>query len=404
LLVKGFKLENKSGLSLRKVLVIFQFTISVVMIIATIVLFLQVIYINTTNLGFNKDLLVVIDVNTRKARANFESVKSEMAKIPTVKNVSVTSRVPGEWKSIVTVKIKNTGSPDEPNVAYLIGADKDFFKTYEIKLLQGRNFDTPADSAAVILNETAANMMGITEASGQTVEIPARSWNGDGTFVPLNNDNTPFKPNIIGIVKDFHFQSLRNKIEPLVLAYNQNPVFVIDYYSARITTTDIKGTLDKLKQVMVNNDKADPFEYHFLDEQLALFYIEDGRRQTILIWVALATIFIACLGLFGLATYSAEQRIKEIGVRKVLGATVANLASLISKDFLKLVLIANGIAFPLAWWATNKWLQEYAYHINVEWWVFALSGASAIVIALLTVSYQAIKAAIINPIKSLRTE
>ena len=141
-----------------------------------------------------------------------------------------------------------------------------------------------------------------------------------------------------------------------------------------------------------------------MDDQLALFYIEDDRRETILIWPAQATIFIACLGLFGLATYSAEQRIKEIGVRKVLGATVFNLTSLLSKDFLQLVLIANGIAFPLAWWAANKWLQAYAYHINVQWWVFAVAGVSACLIALLTVSYQAIKAAMTNPVKSLRTE
>lgn len=155
---------------------------------------------------------------------------------------------------------------------------------------------------------------------------------------------------------------------------------------------------------MVNNDKEEPFEYHFLDAQLALFYVEDQRRQTLLIWVALATIFIACLGLFGLATYSAVQRVKEIGVRKVLGASVINLASLLSKDFLKLVLIANGIAFPIAWWAVNKWLQEFAYHIDVQWWVFGLAGMAAIVIALFTVSFQAIKAAIANPVKSLRTE
>jgi len=374
------------------------------MIIATIVLFMQVKYLNNTNLGFNKNLMVVIDVNTRKARSNFEAVKSEMAQIPTVKSVAVSSRVPGEWKSIVTIRIKNTGSTNEPRVSYLIGADKDFLNTYEIKLLQGRNFDTPADSGVVILNETAAKMLGITEPSGQAIEIPALSWNGDGTFVPVNGDNTPFKPKVIGIVKDFHFQSLRNKIEPLVLAYNQNPIFVIDYYSVRIAPTDIKGTLDKLKKVMVSNDKDDPFEYHFLNDQLALFYIEDDRRQTILIWAALATIFIACLGLFGLATYSAEQRVREIGVRKALGATVANLASLLSRDFLKLVLIANGIAFPIAWWATNKWLQEYAYHINVEWWVFGLAGVSAIVIAFLTVSYQAVKAALMNPVQSLRTE
>ena len=155
---------------------------------------------------------------------------------------------------------------------------------------------------------------------------------------------------------------------------------------------------------MVKNDARDPFEYHFLNDQLALFYIEDSRRQTILIWAAFATIFIACLGLFGLATYAAEQRIKEIGVRKVLGASVYNLTSLLSKDFLKLVLIANGIAFPVAWWATNKWLQEYAYHIDIGWWIFAVAGISACTIALITISYQAIKAAVANPVKSLRTE
>jgi putative ABC transport system permease protein len=404
LLLKGLKLQNKSGLSLRKGLVIFQFTISVVMIIATIVLFLQVRYLNNTNLGFNKDLLVVIDVNTGKARTNFEAVKAEMAKIPTVKNVSVTSRVPGEWKSFRTLKIKNIGRTDDPKVAYMIGADKDFLKTFEVQLLKGRNFNTQNDSVSILINETAARMLGITEPAGQIVEIPAVSRNGDGSFTSLNPENIPFKPRVIGIVKDFHFQSLRHKIEPLVLAYNQNPIHVIDYYSARIAATSIKGTLEKLKQVMVNNDKNDPFEYHFLNDQLALFYIEDDRRQTILVWAALATIFIACLGLFGLATYSAEQRVKEIGVRKVLGATAFNLASLLSKDFLKLVLIANGIAFPIAFWATNKWLENYAYHIDVQWWFFVVAGILAIGIALLTVSYQAIKAAIANPVKSLRTE
>src|SRR5688572_22677882 len=402
LLLKGFKLQNRTDLTLRKALVIFQFTISVVMIIGTIVLFLQVRYLNHANLGFNKDLLVVIDVNTNKARANFEAVKNEMAKIPTVKNVSVTSRVPGEWKSFRTIKIKNIGSTDEHRVAYMFGADKDFAKTFEVTLLKGRNFSSANDSSSIIVNETAAKMLGITEPSDQLVEIPAASRGG--TYVPLNQENIPFKPRVIGIVKDFHFQSLRDKIEPLILAYNQNPIHVIDYYSARIESKDIQGTLDKLKAVMVNNDENDPFEYHFLDEQLALFYVEDERRQTLLIWIALATIFIACLGLFGLATYSAEQRVREIGVRKVLGASVVNLASLLSKDFLKLVLIANGIAFPIAWWATNKWLQEYAYHVNVEWWVFCLAGASAIIIALITISYQAVRAALINPVKSLKTE
>lgn len=403
LLLKSLRLPNKSDLSLRKGLVVFQFTISILMIIGTIVLFLQVRYLNTTNLGFNKDLLVVIDVNTGKARTNFEAVKAEMTKIPTVKNVSVTSRVPGEWKTFRTIKIRNRGNTADPKVAYMFGADKDFAKTFEVEILQGRNFNTLSDSSAVLINQTAAKMLGITEPSEQLTEIPVASRDGE-SYAPVNDNNIPFTPRVIGIVRDFHFQSLRDKIEPLVLAYNQNPIHGIDYYSVRISSVDIQATLNKLKAIMVNNDKSDPFEYHFLDEQLALFYVEDERRQTILMWVAIATIFIACLGLFGLATYSAEQRIKEIGVRKVLGATVFNLASLLSKDFLKLVLIANGIAFPIAWWAVNKWLQEYAYHIDVQWWVFIIAGISACVIAFITISYQAIKAAMANPVKSLKTE
>ena len=357
---------------------------------------------NNSQLGFNKDLLVVIDLNTGKASSNFESIYIEMAKIPTVKSVSVTSRVPGEWKSYRIVKIKNIGNTADYKEAYMFGADKDFMKTFGVQLVSGRNFDTPSDSLSIIVNETAAKMLGITEPSNQLVEIPA--FSSGGASSPFSQMDVPFKPTVIGIVKDFHFQSLHDKIEPLVLAYNKNPIHVIDYYTAHIAPTDINVTLDKLKAVMVNVDKEDPFEYHFLDEQLARFYVEDERRQTILMWIALATIFIACLGLFGLATYSADQRIKEIGVRKVLGATVFNLTSLLSKDFLKLVLIAACIAFPVAWYATNQWLQQYAYHINVQWWVFLIAGVLAVSIALLTICYQAIKAAMANPVKSLRTE
>ena len=400
-LLKGLKMQRSGDLSVRKGLVIFQFTISTVMIIGTIVLFMQVSYLNNTDLGFNKDLMVVIDVNVGKARTNFDVLKNEMAKVPAVKDVSVTSRVPGEWKIFRRIKLKNEGSTDDYQTAYFFGVDKDFMKTYEVALAQGRNFDTRADSSCIIVNETAARMLNIEEASGQVIEITAVSRGGP--FASLNN-NVPFKPRLIGIVKDFHFQSLRDKIEPLVLAYNENPIQNIDYYSVKISSTDIPGTLAKLKAIMVRNDEDEPFEYHFLDDQLALFYVEDERRQTLLGWVALATIFIACLGLFGLATYSAEQRIKEIGVRKVLGATMMNLVSLLSMDFIKLVLIANAIAFPIAWWATNRWLQEYAYHIELRWWVFLLAAILATMIALLTVSYQAFRAARSNPVKSLRAE
>ncbi len=252
-------------------------------------------------------------------------------------------------------------------------------------------------------SETAAEALGLSPSdfNDQVVDIPvvARS----SFFVPLYNDaTTSFRPRVVGIVRDFHFQSLRDKIQPLIIAYNNNPIHGIDYYSVKISPHDIQATLDKLKAIMVANDEREPFEYHFLDDQLALFYIEDQRSQTILSWVAIASVFIACLGLFGLATYAAERRLKEIGMRKVLGASVLSLIALLSKDFVKLVLVACCISFPMAWWGASRWLVEYAYHVDVTWWIFALTGVLVTGIALMTVSYQAIRAALVNPVKILR--
>ena len=402
-LLKGLKIRSTSDFSVRKVLVVFQFTVSTVMIIGTIVLLMQVKFLNNANLGFDKNLMLVIDVNVGKARSNFEWVKAEMAKVPAVEQVSVTSRVPGEWKTFHRVKAKQEGSAGEHQVAYAIAADKDFLSTYDIPMLDGRNFQSENDSSAILVNETAAKMLGITNVGDQVVDIPVIARNN--FFTPLFDDvNASFKPRVIGIVRDFHFQSLRDRIQPLIIAYNDNPIQPIDYYSVKISPHDIPGTLEKLKSIMVKNDEREPFEYHFLEDQLALFYLEDQRSQTILSWVALASVFIACLGLFGLATYSAEQRLKEIGMRKVLGASVVSLISLLSKDFVKLVFVACCIAFPIAWWGASRWLEEYAYHIEVTWWVFALAGMMATGIALLTVSYQAIKTALVSPVKILKSE
>jgi putative ABC transport system permease protein len=401
LLLKSLKIQSKSDFSLRKGLVVFQFTVSVVLIIATIVLLLQVKFLNNKDLGFDKELLVVVDINSGKIRESASTIISEFSKIPNVKNVSTTTRVPGEWKSIPTVKIKQKGSVEEPKIAYLLGVDENFSKTFEVKLLKGKSFSNAGDSTSIILNETAAKMLNISQPSDQMLEIPSRALGG--SYRPLRN-NQVFNARVIGIVKDFHFQTLREKIAPMVMAYKQNQVQSIDYFTSKIDAHNVEGTLKKMDEILTKIDPEDLFEYHFLDQQLALFYAEDARRQAMLIWAALATILIACMGLFGLATYAAEQRIKEIGVRKVLGASVVHLTALLSKDFLKLVLIANGIAFPIAWWATDKWLQEFAYHIKIEWWFFALAGIIAIIIALLTVSYQAIKAALMNPVKSLKTE
>ncbi len=402
LLLKNLKRHSKGDLSFRRGLVVFQFTISVVMIVATVVLFQQVQFANSKNLGFNKELLLIVDINSGKIRAGAETIKTEFSRISTVKNVAVTSRVPGEWKTIPTVKIRPEGNTDESRVAYLIGADENFAKTFEINLLDGRNFGGMSDSTAVLLNETAAKQLGITKAAAQRIEIPARAMGG--SYRPLNETNQPFKARVIGIVADFHFQSLREKIAPMVLAYQKNPVHSIDYFTARIEGNDIPATLAKMNAVLTKIDPSHLLEYHFLDEQLARFYAEDQRRETMLIWVALATIFIACLGLFGLATYAAEQRSKEIGVRKVLGASVVSVVALLSKDFLKLVLIAIVIGSPIAWFAMHRWLQEFAYKIDLAWWMFALAGLLAVGIALLTVSFQSIKAALMNPVKSLRSE
>jgi putative ABC transport system permease protein len=402
-LLKGLKMGRTGDFSVRKVLVVFQFTVSTIMIIGTIVLLMQVKFLNNTNLGFTKNLMLVIDVNVVKARSNFEWVKAEMAKIPAVQQVSVTSRVPGEWKRLRQVKAKQEGSAGELQAAYAISADKDFLSTYDIPLVAGTNFKNDNDSTAILVNETAAKMLGLTHAAGQVVDIPLIARNN--FFTPIFEDpNASFKPRVIGIVKDFHFQSLRDKIQPLVIAYHNSPIQVIDYYSVKISPHDIAGTLDKLKAIMLKNDEAEPFEYHFLEDQLALFYLEDQRSQTILSWVAIASVLIACMGLFGLATYSAEQRLKEIGMRKVLGASMVSLISLLSKDFVKLVFVACGIAFPVAWWGAGRWLDEYAYHIEVTWWIFGLAGIMAIGIALLTVSYQAIKTARVSPVKILKSE
>ena len=402
-LLRGLKIGSGSDFSIRKILVVLQFTISTVMIIGTIVLFMQVRYLNGTDLGFNKELMVVIDVNVVAARENFESIKNEMTKIPAVQHVSVTSRVPGEWKTLRRVKVKQEGRGGELQTAYAIGADKDFLSAYEIPVVKGRNFRNESDSSAILINEAAAKVLGITDVSDQVVDIPEIARNS--FFVPMYDDvNASFKPRVVGIVKDFHFQSLRDKIQPLIIAYNNNPIQVIDYYSVRISPQNIEATLDQLKAVMVANDETEPFEYHFLDDQLALFYIEDQRSQKILGWVALASVAIACLGLFGLATYAAEQRLKEIGMRKVLGANLISIITLLSKDFVRLVFIACCIAFPIAWLGTKWWLEEYAYHIEVAWWIFALAGIMATGIALLTVSYQAIRAAVVNPVKILRSE
>jgi putative ABC transport system permease protein len=400
LLLKNKIRQNKGQLSLRKGLVVFQFSLSIIMIVATMVVFMQMRFVNTTNMGFNKEQLLVVDINSGAVRRGAETIKSEYAKIAAVKSVTVTSRVPGEWKIIPKVKARHQGASTENSDMYYIAADDQFLKTFEIGLLKGRNFSaSPADSSAIMINETAATILGIKEPSEQLIEIPSVDFSGN-----VSTLDAPFIARVVGIVKDFNFRSLREKVAPLIVAYTNNPVHSIDYFTVRLTTDKADQTLKQLEAVLHKVDANHLFEYNFLDKQWDIFYREDQKRETIFLAIAIMTILIACLGLFGLATYAAEQRIKEIGIRKVLGASIVQLIAMLSKDFLKLVIIATIIAIPVAWWMMDNWLHDFAYRTKIYWWIFVIAGSMALLIALCTVGLKALKAAIANPVKSLRAE
>jgi putative ABC transport system permease protein len=401
LLLKNKVQQGKGHLSLRRGLVVFQFSLSIIMIIATLVVFLQMKYVNTTNMGFNKEQLLVVDINSGAVRRGAETIKNEYAKLAAVKSVSVTSRVPGEWKVIPKVKVRRQGSGAEGNDMYFMATDDQFLKTFEVSLLKGRNFSAAnlSDSSAIIINETAASMLGIKEPSEQMIEIPSVDFSGN-----VDNLDNPFTARVVGITKDFNFRSLREKVAPMILAHQNNPVHSIDYFTARITTDNTEQTLQQLEGILHKTDANHLFEYNFLDKQWDIFYREDQKRETIFLAIAVMTILIACLGLFGLATYAAEQRIKEIGIRKVLGASIIQLIAMLSKDFLKLVIIAAIIAIPMAWWMMESWLNDFAYRTKMYWWIFVIAGSVALLIALCTVGLKALKAAIVNPVKSLRTE
>ena len=383
---------GKSNLSMRRILVVFQFSLSIIMVAATLVVYKQMNYVSNKNMGFNKEGLVVVDINSGKIRKDAETIKTEFSKLAQVKNVSVSSRVPGEWKDLPKIPVRNENiqNPDGEEM-YFLGVDDQFLETYKIELTNGRNFTqgSIADSSMVLINQTAANELGITEASGQIIEIPLKE---------------PFTARVGGIVKDFNFQSLREPLAPMIVGFKNNPVQAIDYFTVKLTSNHVEGTLATMNNILQGSDPNHLFEYHFLDKQWELLYQDDKIRKTLFFILSILTIIIASLGLLGLVTFEAKQRIKEIGVRKVLGANIGNIVVLLSKDFLKLIGISALIAFPITWFVMQKWLQEFAYRIEMSLWFLIIATAAILLISIITVSFQAIKAANANPIKSLRTE
>lgn len=383
---------GKGNLTMRRVLVVFQFSLSIIMVAATLVVYKQMNYVSNKNMGFDKERLVVVDINSGKIRSDAETIKTEFSKLPQVKNVSATSRVPGEWKNLIKIPVKNENIKN-PNgeEMYFLGVDDEFLETYKIELIGGRNFTkgSIADSSMVLINQTAAKELGITEASEQLIEIPMEQ---------------PFTARVSGIVKDFNFQSLREPLAPMILGFEKNPIQAIDYFTVKLTSNHVEGTLAKMNAILQNSDPNHLFEYHFLDKQWELLYKDDKIRKTLFFILSILTIVIACLGILGLVTFEAKQRIKEIGVRKVLGASVGNIVALLSKDFLKLIGIAALISFPINWFVMQNWLQDFAYRIEMSLWFLIIAAIAILFISIITVSFQAIRAAIANPVKSLRTE
>ena len=381
---------NRSGL--RSGLVVFQFMMSLILIVGTIIVYRQLTYIQSKNLGFERDqVLTVNDVYALGKQA--ETFKQEVLRLPGVVSGSISGYLP-------TPSNRNDnsffpeGKIDQKNAVSMQawGVDHDYIKTLGMTMAQGRGFsrDFGSDSSGVILNETAAKLLGGSNPIGKRI-------------VQFTNpqDRTSVKIyTVIGVVKNFHFESLRQTIGALAMVLEANSGAA----SFRMSSTNLPALISQIETKWKQVAPGQPFNYVFLEDSFDAMYRAEQRIGTIALTFAFLAILIACLGLFGLAAFTAEQRTKEIGVRKVLGATVGSIVALLSKDFLKLVLIAIVVASPIAWYAMNRWLQDFAYKIEIEWWVFALAGALTVGIALLTVSFQSIKAALMNPVKSLKSE
>ena len=382
----------KSGLKfgagnifLRKGLVVFQFTLSIILIVGMIVTYRQMNYIQSKNLGYDRDNLLYIPIEGELA-TRYQLFKQQANDIPGVLNIS-------KMRNSPTVIEHHTGSISwpgkDPNltVSFADGVvGYDFIKTMKLQLREGRDFSKEfgTDSVAFILNETAVNKIGFSNPIGETV-----IWG-----------NHPGK--VVGVIKDFHFSSMHQPIEPLILRLDEN--WGWGTILVRMKAGDTKQVLAGLEKLCAAMNPKFPFTWQFSDSEFSKLYQSEAIVSRLSNYFAFLAIFISCLGLFGLATFTAVQRTKEIGVRKVLGASVPQIITMLSGSFVKLVVIAMAIAFPVAGYFMNKWLDNFAYKVRLGWVIFLIAGAAAVVIAVLTVSYQAIKAAVANPVKSLRTE
>lgn len=388
--LKGKLSSGNKKNTLRNFLVVFQFATSIILIVGTIVIYKQLNHIQNSNLGFNKDQVVVVS-NSGLPRETRQSLKNEIEQFTEVKSASFAGYLPvtGSSRSDTTFSTETVMTESNGFNMQYWNVDYDYLETIGMKMKIGRSFsrDFGSDSTGIILNETAVKLAGLKNPIGKKLYT-------------INQDNNLIVSTIIGVVKNFNFASLRENVGALSFKLGNN-----SWETAyRFNTTDVSGLLSTIENKYKAAAPGMPFKYEFLDEAFDNMYRQERRVGTVALAFALLAIIIACLGLFGLATYIAEQRTKEIGIRKVLGASVTNIIKMLSKDFVKLVILAFVIAIPIAWWFMNKWLQEFAFRIDLNWRIFAITGFVALIVALITLSFQAIRAAIANPVESLKTE
>jgi putative ABC transport system permease protein len=374
--------SSSRGSILRKVLVVFQFSLSIFLIISTMVIYSQLQYIQSKDLGFNNENLIYAGINER-IKENYDAIKNEILKNPHISNMTRTFQLPSYNRYSAPVNWE--GKTPDQNINFNISlVDPDYLDTLNLQLVQGRNFsyEFSTDTSNYILNQEAVKQMGL--------ESPIGKWLEHGE-----------KGKIIGVVRNYHYMPFTYAIEPLILYYNPS---YFRYTMLRISGNNIPQTLSFLENIWGKFAPEFPFEYHFLDEDYERIYRTEQRLGELFRYFTFLAIFISCLGLFGLASFMAEQRTKEIGIRKVLGATVSSVTLLLSKEYTKWLLLANIIAWPMAYFAMHKWLEGFAYRVGVSVFTFVLAGSLTLFIALLTVSYQAIKASVANPVEALRHE
>jgi putative ABC transport system permease protein len=390
--LKGKLLNNFSGSVIRKGLVVFQFVISICLILSVVVIEQQLRYMDSQQLGFNKNQQIILPLQSQDVVKNYQVLKTDLLKNPGIRSVTSGSTYPG-IANIEDMPFYAVGKSVNEAVDITLGnIDNDYFETLGFKLIAGRGFsrEFTADSGSVILNEVAVLALG----------YDVHSAIGKNIYFDFQGSHNTMR--IVGIVRNFNFEGLYNAIKPF--AFNKVMGNRYSYLIANLRTDDYKTILKEAEQSWNQINPGIPFTYSFMDKDFQKNYEKDQRISGLVEYFTLIAILIACLGLFGLSAFAAEQRIKEIGIRKVLGASVVSIVSLLSRDFIRIIIIAICVALPLGWYILNRWLAGFDYRIHINWWMITLTCLLAIVIALVTVSFQAIKAAFANQVKNLRSE